>query len=243
MADEEKELTGEDELDFDEDDLISLDDDQEGDQAAEAGPDGEESAEEAGRKVELDTSGLDLDILDEDLDEPEEEPSEPDIAIEELAEEKPAGRPKWFLPVIIGGGAVVAGVVAAALFMFRSEPPPPPPPVKTAAEQPVRPEQTVPGIPVLALKSFTIPLNQTQYNLLRVAIQIEFSSDTGKMYLERQTVSVRDVVYKTLLDQRREEMQGPKVRDEMRRAIKSALVRRFEGGLIKEVYFTEFVVL
>ncbi len=192
------------------------------------------------RKVELDTAGLDLDILEDTAEEefeveptPIEEPKE--------VEEAPA-RPKWFWPAVLGGGGlVVLALVAVVVFVFLipepAKPPPPPPKKKTPFVQPE------PGVPILALKSFTIPLDQPRRNLLRVAVQLEFSSDLGKDFLAKQTIQVRDTIYQALLGKRQGQLKGAAARTELRKAILAALNDKFEGRPVKQVYFTEFFVL
>ena len=200
------------------------------------------------QKVELDTSGLDLDFEGEpepaaDAQELEEEPLEP----QELEEEKPAktGRPGWFMPVVLGGSGVVLAVILAFAYFFWMSPEK----EEVAAEAPVEQKQAVVvqelpvGVPLMAVPDFSVPLTAKDKTLLQVSIHLALKSEAAKAALLGQSVMVRNIIYQTLLDSAQGELKTVEQRLALRENLISRLNRTFAGSPVQEIYFTQFLVL
>lgn len=207
-------------------------------------------------KVELDTYGLDLDLLSED--EPEEEPIEEfpeepaedqDGDAEEAVEDEPpkAKRPKWFLPAVGGGGLLVLAGAAAALwfFVFKPEPPPPAPKVaqQTEAKQQLIVTQRPIDKPSLDLREFLVPRKGDKETVLRVSLFLVFVTDDSKKAAEARMIELRNAVYQGLLDQADNDLRT----DEAKLALQDEIAEAVNRGLGQEwvtaVYFTDFLIL
>lgn len=199
------------------------------------------------QKVELDTSGLDLDFEDEpepaaDIQEMDEELPEAGDVLEEEPAKK--GRPGWFLPVVGGGGLVfVAALLAVVYFLFLTpkKEAPAPAPVK---EEKVAVVQELPvGVPLLAMPDFSIPLQAKDKTLLRISIHLALKSESAKAYLLSQNVKVRNTIYQTLLESAQGELKTVEQRLALREDLMARLNRAFSGNPVQEIYFTQFLIL
>ena len=199
------------------------------------------------QKVELDTSGLDLDFEGEpepaaDAQELEEEPLES----QEFEEEKPAktGRPGWFMPVVLGGSGVVVAVILAFAYFFWMTPK-----KEEVVEAPVEKKQAVVvqelpvGVPLMAVPGFSVPLTAKDKTLLQVSIHLALKSEAAKAALLGQNVKVRNIIYQTLLDSAQGELKTVEQRLALRENLISRLNRTFAGSPVQEIYFTQFLVL
>jgi flagellar basal body-associated protein FliL len=192
----------------------------------------------APQKVELDTAGLDLEGLEEPPPPPVQK--EPEVAIEaEPAEEEPAksARPGWFWPVVLGG----TGLVAAAVFLlvgyltWWAKPP------AVAEKKP--PETAEVVLLTVALPDFTVPLKVQGRSLLRLSLELSLTSEAAKKQVLSQRTKVRDTIYQVLLKEGQSEMKTNEEKMALREAIQGALNQRLEGRPVKEVLFTDFLVL
>ena len=193
------------------------------------------------QKVELDTTGLDLDFEDEvepaaDAAELEEEPGEEDPVPE-------TGRPPWFWALVLGGSGVVAALVVAVVGYFTWWAPKPE--VQEVQEKKaVTVVQELPaGVPLLALEEFSVPLKTGKQTLLRISLHLALTSEAAKANLLGQAVKVRDTVYGTLLERSQDELKTAEQRLALRQALVSGLNRIFQGRPVREVYFTQFLIL
>ena len=207
-------------------------------------------------KVELDTYGLDLDLLSED--EPEEEPvdefpeapaEEQDGGEEGAVEEEPpkAKRPKWFLPAVGGGGLLVLAGAAAALwfFVFKPEPPPPVPAVaqQTAAKPQLIVTQRPIDKPSLDLREFLVPRKGDKETVLRVSLFLVFATDDSKKAAEARMIELRNAVYQGLLDQTDVDLRTDEAKLALQDEIAAAVNRGLGQEWVTAVYFTDFLIL
>lgn len=207
-------------------------------------------------KVELDTYGLDLDLLSED--EPEEEPvdefpeapaEEQDGGEEGAVEEEPpkAKRPKWFLPAVGGGGLLVLAGAAAALWflVFKPEPPPPIPTVaqQTAAKPQLIVTQRPIDKPSLDLREFLVPRKGDKETVLRVSLFLVFATDDSKKAAEARMIELRNAVYQGLLDQTDVDLRTDEAKLALQDEIAAAVNRGLGQEWVTAVYFTDFLIL
>jgi len=207
----------------------------------------QETARLSPQKVELDTAGLDLDEFEEPEPEPEPEPIPEPSPVEEKPEEpepKP-GRPAWFLPLVLGGSAAVliaVLLVAGYLTWWSKDEAKVAETVKVKVGK-VEEEGPPLDVPAVALPGFTVPLKRPGETILKVSIHLTLHSEEAKTNLEGQKTKLRDLVYQVLLSQAGEELKTKDQRQMLRREVLDQLNRNLIGGPIKEVYFTDFLIL
>jgi len=194
------------------------------------------------QKVELDTAGLDL-----ELDEAEPAPDDEVIiegAAEEEAEEEKPGRPKWFWPVVLGGTVIIVValvMIVGHLTWWAKE--------EVALEEAVKPEVVMveegmlSGLPSISLKDFMVPLTEPKRTQLRISINLSLTSEEAKGKLEKEETKLRDTVYRVLLASDQGRLRSKNKRKELKEAILKAVNEKLDGSPVKQIFFTEFLVL
>ncbi len=195
------------------------------------------------QKVELDTTGLDLEI--DEASEPEAEADQPEEEPEEDEEpEAESGRPGWFWPVIMGGSGVVIALLVVVIGYFTWWAPKPEVAVEVEEKTVVQSVEELPvGVPLLALPEFSIPLKTEAKTLLRISIHLALNSESAKALLLGQSTKVRDAIYGSLLKLAQGELKTTEQRLALREELLSSLNRTFPGSPVKEIYFTQFFIL
>ncbi|MBW1712532.1 MAG: flagellar basal body-associated FliL family protein [Deltaproteobacteria bacterium] len=209
---------------------------------AEADQVADEARKLSTRKVELDTAGLDLEDLKEVESEPELEMDISKEVEEEFGQEPaPPKKPGWFWPVVLGGCGLVVSVLVG-LIGYYTWWAPKPQPVK---EQPkVTGSISLPeGPPLVKMPDFIIPLNKPGQAMLQISISLALSSEASKSQLTGQRIKVRNLIYQVLLKEALGELKTTEQKLALRESILSALNRKLEGGPVKEVYFSKFLIL
>ncbi len=195
------------------------------------------------QKVELDTTGLDLDFEDEvdpaaeamELEAAPEKPEQP---------EDPAGRPGWFWPVVMGGSGVVLALLVVVIGYFTWWAPEEKALPVVEEKKEVKIVQELPvGVPLLGLAEFSVPLNSAQKTMLRISIHLALSSESAKASLLSQNIKVRDTIYKALLELAQGDLKTEEQRMSLREELIGRLNRTFRGSPVQEIYFTEFFIL
>ena len=198
------------------------------------------------QKVELDTTGLDLDFEEEI--EPAAEAPEPELEPEKEEEPKQpkAGRPGWFWPVVMGGSGVLLALLVVVVGYFTwwaPEDEKPPVPGAEEKKQVQIVKELPQGVPLLGLDEFSVPLNSAEKTVLRISIHLALNSESAKTLLEGQKTKVRDTIYKALLELAQGDLKTEEQRLALREELITRLNRTFTGSPVQEIYFTEFFIL
>jgi flagellar FliL protein len=194
------------------------------------------------QKVELDTAGLNL---DEEEETEEAEPTEKEQEAEEEEEEEAGpGRPRWFWPVIAGGLGIILAVSGLMASRYLKKEEPKPPPIAVQAEAPaVSQPKALKGIAYVSLEDFLVPLDLPDKTALEVSINLELSSEESRPAVEKKTALVRDIIYHVLERSGQAELNSEEAQEAIRQAILREVNLKLEGGPIKNVYFSEFLIL
>ena len=135
---------------------------------------------------------------------------------------------------------LIAGVLA--FIMKRPAAPPPVTPVAASGEVAGHHALEAPG-PTLKLENFIIQLRTTEAErYIRVAFDIELSSELDREGVVARTSQVRDTVISYFADRTLEELRGSDGMDHIKQALLKRLNDVVPGGRLKAIYITEFIV-
>lgn len=206
-------------------------------------------------KVELDKADLSLDELSvPELDHPGEPLHEMEV---DLAEEGPAvvadleaapraGRSK--LLIMAGGALILLLLAGGAAWYFLGPLITPEKPAKPQGE-PLRPGEVRGELPAgpavlrIEIKPFIVPLVKgPEGRLLRLKVSLETTDPDGQTLVDGKSIAVRDAIYRLLRDRPAAELSSARAKKLLQAQIKAELNHLLGKELIRQVYFTEFVI-